>query len=211
MEEKKLNEYRKEVAYFMHRLYDKGLTTTSGGNISYKIDEKRLLITPSALDKGRMKSNQVGLMRMSGENLTSSLKPSIESGMHIAIYKKRPDINAIVHAHPTVASTFTVLRRSINCTLTAEARAILGVPKRVPYALMGSALLAETVSDHVTDTHVLLLENHGVVCLGQTLLEAFNRMEVLEAAAKMTLITALLNEKKELNPKQLREIDDLLA
>jgi L-fuculose-phosphate aldolase len=211
MNEKKLNGYKKEVAYFMRRLYNKNLTTTSGGNISFKIDADRLLITPSALDKGRMKSDQIGLLTMSGENKTSSLKLSIESGMHLAIYKKRPDIQAIVHAHPPIASSFTALHRCINCTLTSEARAILGIPRTAPYALMGTALLADIVAENATDTNVILMENHGIICLGKTLLAAFDRMEVLEAAAKMTLITELLKEKKELSPIQLREIDNLLA
>jgi L-fuculose-phosphate aldolase len=206
-----LNKYKKEVAYFMRRLYDKNLTTTSGGNISFRLDDDRLLITPSATDKGRMKSDQIGVITMSGKNQKSVLKPSIEAGMHIAIYYKRPDIKAIVHAHPPVASAFTALNRSINCTLTSEARAILGIPRQAPYALMGTPLLAERVAENAIDTSVILLENHGIICLGQTLLAAFDRMEVLEAAAKMTLITELLKEKKELNPSQLREIDDLLA
>jgi len=148
---------------------------------------------------------------MTGENMTPSLKPSIESGMHIAIYKKRPDVNAIVHAHPTVATAFTALHKSINCTLIAEARAILGTPKLAPYALMGTPSLADIVAESIADTNILLLENHGIICLGNTLLAAFDRMEVMEAAAKMTLISDLLNDKKELNPRQLREIDDLLA
>jgi L-fuculose-phosphate aldolase len=206
-----LNENRKEVAYFMRRLYSKNLTTTSGGNISFRLDDNRLLITPSATDKGRMKSDQISVLRMTGENQTSLLKPSIETGMHIAIYHKRPDIKAIVHAHPPVASGFTALHRNINCTLTAEARAILGIPRIAPYALMGTSLLADLVAENAVDTNVILLENHGIICLGPTLLAAFDRMEVLEAAAKMTLITELLKEKRELNPDQLREIDDLLA
>jgi L-fuculose-phosphate aldolase len=211
MEESTLNGYRKEVAYFMRRLYSKNLTTTSGGNISFRLEDDRLLITPSGTDKGRMKGDQIGVLTMKGENQTSALKLSIESGMHIAIYNKRPDIRAIVHAHPPVSSGFTALRCNINCALTAEARAILGTPKMAPYALMGTSLLADIVAENAMDTQVILMENHGIICLGHTLLEAFDRMEVLEAAAKMTLIAALLKEKKELDPGQLKEIDDLLA
>lgn len=202
---------KKEVAYFMRRLYNKGLTTTSGGNISLKLEDGRILITPSATDKARMKSDQIGLLSSTGKNRTPHLKLSIESGMHIALYGKRPDIKAIIHAHPPIASAFTALRKNINCTLTSEARAILGTPVMAPYALMGTPLLADRVAIAVKHANVILLENHGVICLGSTLLAAFDRMEVLEAAARMTLITELLKGKKELNPQQLREIDDLLA
>ncbi|OFY57360.1 MAG: hypothetical protein A2Y87_08885 [Bacteroidetes bacterium RBG_13_46_8] len=211
MEKDKLDIQKNEVAYFMRRLYNKNLTTTSGGNISIKLEDGRLLITPSATDKARMKSDQIGLLSFTGENQTPHLKLSIESGMHIALHNKRPDINAIIHAHPPIASAFTALRKSINCTLTSEARAILGTPVMVPYALMGTPLLADRVAETVRHANVILLENHGVICLGHSLLAAFDRMEVLEAAAKMTLIAELLKGKKELNPQQLREIDDLLA
>ena len=211
MEKDKLDVQKKEVAYFMRRLYNKGLTTTSGGNISVKLEDGRILITPSATDKARMKSDQIGLLSGTGKNQTPHLKLSIESKMHIALYGKRPDIKAIVHAHPPIASAFTALRQHINCTLTSEARAILGTPVMAPYALMGTPLLADRVAIAVNHANVILLENHGVICLGSTLLAAFDRMEVLEAAARMTLITGLLKGKKELNPQQLREIDDLLA
>lgn len=211
MEKDKLDATKKEVAYFMRRLYNKNLTTTSGGNVSVKLEDGRMLITPSATDKARMKSDQIGILSLAGENQTPHLKLSMESGMHIAIYNKRPDINAIVHAHPPIASAFTAMRKSINCTLTSEARAILGTPVLAPYALMGTPLLADRVAETVKQANVILMENHGVICLGQSLLAAFDRLEVLEAAAKMTLITELLKGKKELNPQQLREIDELLA
>jgi L-fuculose-phosphate aldolase len=135
----------------------------------------------------------------------------MESRMHIAVYNQRPDIKAIIHAHPPVATAYTAMRLSINCTLTSEARTILGIPMVAPYALMGTPLLAERVAETAKQTNVVLMENHGVICLGKNLLAAFDRLEVLEAAAKMTLITELLKVKRELNPQQLREIDDLLA
>jgi len=211
MNKDKLDGYKKEVAYYMRRLYNKNLTTTSGGNVSIRLEDGRLLITPSATDKGRMKSDQIGILSFKGENQTPDLKLSMESGMHVAVYNKRQDINAIIHAHPPIASAFTAMRKSINCTLTSEARAILGTPVVAPYALMGTPLLADRVAETVKHANVILLENHGVICLGHSLLAAFDRLEVLEAAAKMTLITELLKGKKELKPQQLREIDDLLA
>jgi L-fuculose-phosphate aldolase len=211
MNKEKLDVQKKEVAYFMRRLYNRNLTTASGGNVSIKLEDGRMLITPSATDKARMKSDQIGVLSLAGENQTPFLKLSMESGMHIAVYNQRPDISAIIHAHPPIASAFTALCKSINCTLTSEARAILGTPVVAPYALMGTPLLADRVAETVKQANVILMENHGVICLGQSLLAAFDRLEVLEAAAKMTLITELLKGKKELNPKQLREIDDLLA
>ena len=128
---------RKEVARFMRRLYKHGLTTTSGGNISVRLSEELILITPSATDKGRMKWKEVGIVNIMGENLTPHLKPSIETAMHLAIYKKKHEVVAIVHAHPVFASLFTAIKAKINTNLTAEAKAILGDPLFVRYASNG--------------------------------------------------------------------------
>ena len=135
----KYKKERKEVARFMRRLYKQGLTSTSGGNISLRISDDIIIITPSATDKGRMRWREVGILNILGENLTPDLRPSIESGMHLAIYKREPGINAIVHAHPVCASSFTAMKSEIETNLTAEACAILGKPVLVPYALMGTA------------------------------------------------------------------------
>jgi len=140
--EKAFKKERKQVASFMRRLYEHNLTTTSGGNISLRLSDDIILITPSATDKGRMKWKDVGIMTILGENLTPGLKLSIESEMHILIYRKKQDVSAIVHAHPLFSSAFTAMKCKINTNLTAEARAICGEPCMVPYALMGTKELA---------------------------------------------------------------------
>jgi L-fuculose-phosphate aldolase len=208
-DEKKFKEERKDIARFMRRLYDHGLTTTSGGNISLRIDDDIVLITPSATDKGRMKWKEVGIMNITGENLTPDLKPSIEAGMHLSIYKKAGDIRAVVHAHPVFASSFTATKYEIDTKLTAEAAAILGKPLLVPYALMGTADLARIVSDNILNSKILLLENHGILTAGTSLLQAFDRLEVLENAAKMTLIVEITRKKSPLTRDRLIEIEKL--
>lgn len=207
--ESEYREGRKEVASFMRRLYRQGLTTTSGGNISLRISDELILITPSSTDKGRMKWKEIGIMTIEGENLTPALKPSIESGMHISIYRKKSDVRAIVHAHPVFASSFTATKSKINTSLTAEAAFILGKPEIVPYALMGSRKLADIVAEYVEKSPVLLLENHGIVTTGSSLLQAFDRIEVLETAAKMTVIVDLIRNKSQLDEDRLREIQDM--
>ncbi|HLP75051.1 MAG TPA: class II aldolase/adducin family protein [Bacteroidales bacterium] len=205
----KFKDERKEVARFMRRLYKQGLTSTSGGNISLKINEEIILITPSATDKGRMRWNEVGIMRTDGENLTSDLKPSIESEMHLSAYRKKDQIKAIVHAHPVVASSFTAMKCEIDTTLTAEAAAILGKPLMVPYALMGTKELASVVSEYILKSDILLLENHGILTAGSNLLQAFDRIEVLENAARMTLIAEIMKKKSPLTRTRLIEIERL--
>jgi len=198
---------RKEVARFMRRLYIHGLTTTSGGNISLRISDDVIVITPSATDKGRMRWREVGLMNILGENLTPELRPSIEFEMHLSVYKRNKDIKAIVHAHPVCASAFTAMKSRISTILTAEARAILGDPVLVPYALMGTKDLASVVAGHAVNSDILLLENHGILTTGSTLLQAFDKIEVLENAAKMTLITELTGKKSPLTRERVHQID----
>ena len=207
--EKIYKKERKEVARFMRRLYNHGLTTTSGGNISLRISDDIILITPSATDKGTMKWKEIGLMTLRGKNLTPELKPSIESRMHLSIYRKKKNVNAIVHAHPVFASSFTATKCEIDTTLTAEAAAILGTPLMVPYALMGTVDLARVVSESIMKSQILLLENHGVLTTGTSLLQAFDRIEVLENAAKMTLIVEITRKKSPLTRTRVMEIEKL--
>lgn len=205
---KKYKAERKEVARFMRRLYSHGLTTTSGGNISLRISGDIIIITPSATDKGRMKWEEVGIMRLDGKNLTPDLKPSIEAGMHLSIYRMK-DVKAIVHAHPTFATAFTAMRNRIDTTLTAEACAILGTPLFVPYALMGTEKLAKVVAESIEKADIIMLENHGILAVGETLLQAFDKIEVLENAARMTVITQVMGNRKSLSKRRTEEIKKL--
>ena len=200
---------RKEVAHFMRRLYKHGLTTTSGGNISLRLSDDLILITPTATDKGRMKWKEVGIVNIFGENFTPQLKPSIETAMHLAIYKRKNDVSAIVHAHPVFASLFTANKAKINTNLTSEAKAILGDPLLVRYAVMGSKALAEVAAENIMKSDILLLENHGILTTGSTLLNAFDKIEVLENAAKMTLMTEMTGKKRPLDKARILELEKL--
>ena len=198
---------RREVARFMRRLYRQGLTTTSGGNISLKVSDDIIVITPSATDKGRMKWREVGIMSLEGDNLTPELKPSIEHEMHLSIYRKKNDITAIVHAHPLFASAFTAMKCTIDTNLTAEAKAVCGDPCLVRYALMGTEELASLASDCILKSDILLLENHGVLATGSSLLHAFDKLEVLENAARMTMIVDMAGRKKPLKKSRIKELE----
>lgn len=193
----------------MRRLYNHGLTTTSGGNISLRVTDDIIVITPSATDKGRMRWKEVGIMTIFGENLTPELKPSIEFDMHLSIYKKKKEVTSIVHAHPVFASAFTAMKCKINTNLTAEARAILGDPVVVPYALMGTGELANLAAENILHSDILLLENHGILTTGSNLLQAFDKIEVLENAAKMTLIVEMVKKKSPLSKSRILEIERL--
>ena len=201
-------EHRKEVAHFMRRLYEQKLTTTSGGNVSLRIDNV-VLITASQTDKATIDESQIGIITITGKNLPKNLKISMESKMHLAIYAKRPDVKAIVHAHPIFATSFAIAGKEIKTNLAGEARAILGIPVKAAYVLMGTQELADKVADASLKGNVILMENHGILTVGEHLLQAYDRMEVLEATAKTTFITSLLGGGKELTDEELKSIDKL--
>jgi len=199
---------RAEVASVMRRLYRRGLTTSSGGNVSLRCGDV-VLITPSGTDKGEITAGQVGAVTISGENLAPDLRLSIETEMHLEVYRNRPDVKGIVHAHPVTASAFAALDAEIDTRLTAETWHVLGVPVRAPYALMGTKELARIVGHAARKGNAVIMENHGVLTVGDTLFRAFDRMEVLEAAARMTWISATMRCSRPLTEARIREIEEV--
>ncbi|MDA3810463.1 MAG: class II aldolase/adducin family protein [Spirochaetaceae bacterium] len=202
---------KKELALFMRRLYEKDLTTCSGGNISMKVSEDTIVITPSSLDKSNLTFHDIAIVTLEGENLTKYLKISIETEMHLSIYRERKDIQAIVHAHPLHGTMFTASEKHLRTDLIAEARLLLGEPVFAPYALMGTEKLAKIAGNSFRNskTRIVLLENHGVITVGKSLFRAYDRMEVLESAAKMTYMGELLGGVKGLTSERIKEIDEL--
>lgn len=204
-----LKTHKKDIAYFMRRLYKRGLTTSSGGNISLR-QNGFLLITPSQTDKGRMKAKEICVIDSEGLNQSPKQKFSMETAMHQAVYAVRDDVKAIVHAHPPFATSFAVNHQTINTALMGESWAVLGIPAFAPYALMGSEALADTVAQAAINANVVVMANHGILAMGSSLLEAFDRIEVLENCAKIQLLASLNGKAKELEPLQIEAINKLM-
>lgn len=210
MEKIEFYEERSQVASYMKRLYDRHLTTASGGNISLRLNDDLFCITPSALDKGNLTPDLIAVVNFDGTNLTPHLKLSIETEMHRLTLLKRPDRKAVVHAHPTYACSFSTAREcTLSTRLTAEAYYFLGDPVTVPYELMGTTDLAALVAEYAKDHEVLLMENHGALAVGEDLLRAFDCMELLERAAMMNIIAKNVPNSKLLNAAQLQAIIDM--
>ncbi len=199
---------REQVASVMRRLYRRGLTTCSGGNVSLRCGDV-VLITPSGTDKGEITAGQIGAVTISGENLAPGLRLSIETEMHLEVYRNRPDVKGIVHAHPVTASAFAAMDAEIDTRLTAETWHVLGVPVRAPYALMGTKELAQIVGQAARQGNAVIMENHGVLTMGETLFRAFDRMELLEAAARMTWIAETMGCSRPLTEARIREIEEV--
>ena len=167
-----------------------------------------MLITPSSLDKASLGDEDIANVDIeSGKNLTPGLKLSIESEMHRLIYLKRPTCKAVIHAHPVFSSLFSASEDEIRTDIIAESYYQLGRVAKTPYAIMGSRELAEKVSDDAFSCCAVLLERHGALTVSdKSLLEALERLECLENAARMSLLSRDMklnclseNEKYELD------------
>lgn len=179
---------RDELVAAMERIYLHRMTTTSGGNLSVR-DDGDIWITPARVDKGSLRSADV--VRIHGDGHVEGLHPpSSEHPFHQAIYQARPDIHAIVHAHPVALVAFSICRRVPDTRLFPQADHVCGQVGYAPYALPGSAGLGQNIAAvFAQGRDCVLLENHGVVIGGGNLAEAFQRFETLEFTAR-TIIRA---------------------
>lgn len=198
---------RIRVAETMRRLYDRGLTTVSGGNVSQRNEDGYVFITASQSDKSCIDMRKIIIVSPDGENLTPLLKPSMETQMHLNIYKIRPDVKAIVHSHPVFASTFAVAGIDVDSAITGEARYMLGEVGMVDYHLMGSAELAAACADVMGTHDSAIMEKHGAITVGKTLFEAFDRMEVLENTAHINYNLRTIGSSARMSDKELNDID----
>ncbi|MEA3447161.1 MAG: class II aldolase/adducin family protein [Bacteroidota bacterium] len=200
---------KQAVADVMKRLYDRHLTTCSGGNVSMKTENGHIFITPSQIDKGNVRANQIIELDADGKSLTPQLKASMETAMHVNIYHQRPDVKAVVHAHPLKATAWSCSKQQLKNNLCGEARYFLGNIVHVPYARMGSDMLAKTVSVSMKHAYAGLMNNHGAITLGKTLFEAYDRMEVLEYLAELQLTVKQTGVPRFLDDSELSGIDAL--
>jgi len=173
----------------MERIYGYGMTTTSGGNLSILDENGDMWITPAGVDKGTLKPQDIICVKPDG-TMMGPHKPSSEYPFHRAIYQKRPDFRAIVHAHPPALIAFSIARQIPNTRIIPQAHTVCGQVGYAPYRLPGSLELGAVIADTFAQGYdAVLLENHGVVAGGESLLAAFQRFETLDFCAR-TLIQA---------------------
>lgn len=190
-----------QIVIIMKRIYDMGMTTLSGGNLSILDEEGNIWITPAGVDKGKLTPKDIVCVKPDGK--TEGLhKPSSELAFHQAIYESRRDLRSVVHAHPPTLVAYSISRETPDTRYIAQAHRTCGRIAYAPYALTGSYELGENIAKTFSQgVNIVLLENHGVVCGGKTLLQAYQRMEALDFCAR-TLVNAnrLGQEKLLLNP-----------
>jgi ribulose-5-phosphate 4-epimerase/fuculose-1-phosphate aldolase len=175
------------LAAAMARIYRQGLTTTSGGNLSVRTADGGLWITPSGVDKGTLAPADVVQVRPDGR-VEGRHRPSVELAVHRLIYARRPDLRAIVHAHPPALIAFSIARQVPDLRLLPAARAVCGAVGMAPYGLPGSADLGEKIAAvFAGGPDLAMLENHGVMAGGEDLASAFLRFETLDHLARLEL------------------------
>jgi L-fuculose-phosphate aldolase len=178
---------RDQITLVIGRIYRRGLTTTSGGNISVIDENGDIWITPSAVDKGSLQAADIICVKKDG-TIIGRHKPSSEFPFHKAIYEVRPDIKAIIHAHPPALVSFSIIREIPNTNILLQARKVCGAVGYAEYKLPGSAALGEAIAKEFVKGYTsVIMENHGTVVGGEDLSDTFQRFETLEFCARAIL------------------------
>lgn len=198
---------RDQITMIIARIYKRGLTTTSGGNISIKDENGDIWVTPSAIDKGSLRPCDIMCIKKDG-SIVGPHKPSSEYPFHTAIYNFRPDIKAIIHAHPPALVSFSIVRDIPNTNIISQAKHTCGPIGYAKYELPGSHALGEKIAaEFVKGFSAVIMENHGTVVGGTDMVDAFQRFETLEFCARTILFGNTIGKPTYLTNKQISDFD----
>lgn len=197
---------KKEIVEVGKRIYNRGYVASNDGNISARIDEKRILITPTGVSKGFMKPEDLIVVDLNGKKLSGKKNQSSESNMHLRIYKDRPDVMSVCHSHPPYATGFAVAGIHMDKMILPEVIISLGKIPIVEYGTTGTDELYKMISKYIKDFDAFLLENHGALTVGTSVLNAYHKMETLEHAALIQFIAKQLGRVNTLDKKRSKEL-----
>lgn len=199
---------RDQITMVIDKIYKSGLTTTSGGNISIIDENGDVWVTPSAIDKGTLRASDIVCVRNDG-SIEGRHKPSSEYPFHIAIYKNRPDVKAVVHAHPPALVSFSIVRQIPDTNVIPQAKHICGPIGYAPYALPGSKELGDVIAEEFKKgVNAVVMENHGTVVGGTDLSDAFQRFETLEFCARTLINGSTIGKPNYLSDEQIKEFEN---
>ena len=198
-------ELRIHICDVGRRLYNRGLIAGADGNISLRLPRGRLLTTPSGCSKGFMKPEDLVLTDMAGSPLGGG-SPSSELKLHLAVYRKRPDVSAVIHAHPPKAVAFTLAGVSLEECIMPEVLMYMGTVPTTRYATPASQEGADVIEEVIEKHDAILLDRHGAVTVGQTLLQAWERMDKLEHYAEIVLSARQLGAVRTLTVDELERL-----
>lgn len=188
-----------EIVRVCRRLYDRGLVAGSDGNVSVRVGPNTFIVTPSGMSKVDVTPNDLVIVNAEGIVSEGQRRPSSELRMHLRIYLRRPDVNAVVHAHPPTATAFAVAGESFMAPVLPEVILQMREVPLVPYATPGTDALADLFEPLLPDHDAFLMANHGATTIGATLDAAHQRMESLEHAARILLAARALGRVNELS------------
>ncbi len=202
-----------QICIIISRIYRAGMTTTSGGNISIMDDNGDMWITPSGVDKGSLKPSDIMLVKADG-TVVGPHKPSSEYPFHRALYKIRPKLHSVIHAHPPGLVTFSVVHEVPNTNIIPQAKSVCGPVGFAAYDVPGSEGLGEKIAEEFQrnpEFKAVIMENHGVVLMGEDIADAYQRFETLELCARTIINAKTLGEPKYLTDEQIGFHDNCAA
>ena len=199
--------HREEIVRYGRTLHEKGFVSAMDGNLSVRLKQDRILVTPTGLSKGSMRPADLVIVDLEGKQVAGRRHVTSEIGMHLMIYRTRADVKAIVHAHPPTATGFAAAGIALTEPLVCEVVMGLGCIPLARYGTPGTAELAQSLEPYVPKYDAILMSNHGVVAYGDTLEHAYMKMETVEHFAQISLVTHMLGRQQ---PLQEREIEKLL-
>lgn len=199
-------QHRRDICIAGRWMYEREYIVACDGNASVRLEDGRILTTPTCMNKGMLAPEDLVITDLDGRHLSGDRKVSSELAMHLLFYRMRPDVNAICHAHPPTATGFAVAGRALNQAILPELIVGLGQIPLVQYATPGTPELSAAIEPFVPHYDALLLANHGAVTCGPDLLTAFFRMETIEHCAKITLAAELSGEPVLLSGREVAKL-----
>jgi len=206
---KTLYDHKDEIVRYGKLLHQTGLVAATDGNLSVRLEDGTFLCTPTLMSKGMMTNDDLVVVDSRGHKISGQRNVSSEIAMHLFIYRNRPDVGAVVHAHPPTATGFAAAGMPLDSALCSEIVITLGTVPLANYETPGTPELAEALAPLVGDHDAILMANHGVVTYGEDLLTAYMNMETVEHYAKIALVTHMLGKQQPLSDthvSKLREI-----
>ncbi|MCR4418526.1 MAG: class II aldolase/adducin family protein [Ignavibacteria bacterium] len=195
---------KKELVEICHKIHSKGFVSATDGNVSVRIKKDRIICTPTSVPKEKITEKDLITLNLDGKIISGSRKPSTEIKMHLAIYKERKDVNAVVHAHPIFATAFASSKLALDIPFLPEVILNLGLVPVCEYSTPSTEEVVKSIMPFIQKTNLLLLQNHGAVTYGKNLEEAYYLLEKLEHTAKVFSIAMQLNGVRPLTKKQLK-------
>ncbi|MBR7077574.1 MAG: class II aldolase/adducin family protein [Clostridia bacterium] len=204
-------EIKKEICDIGRRIYDRGMVAANDGNISVKLNDNEFLCTPTGVSKGFMTPDFICKVDREGKVIQANagFKPSSEIKMHMRVYKERPDVNAVVHAHPLYATSFAIAGIPLTQPIMPEAVIALGCVPIAKYGRPSTEEIPDAVSEYVQYFDAVLLENHGALTYSNTLLNAYYKMESTEFYARLLYQSKMLGGPKEFTPQQVEDLYEI--